>query len=66
MESLYFAFGDVDVYCICEMPDEARALAVSMALNQSGVASAKLTPLIAPETIDAATKVAISFRPPGN
>lgn len=65
LEALYFAFGDIDAYCLCELPDDSRALAISMALNQSGVMSAKLTPLMAPEAIDAATKVSVSFRPAG-
>jgi uncharacterized protein with GYD domain len=65
VEALYFAFGEVDVYCICDVPDESRAIAASMAINQSGVASARLTPLIAPETIDAAAKVNMAYRPAG-
>jgi uncharacterized protein with GYD domain len=65
VEAFYFAYGDVDVYCIIDVPDEARALAVSMAANQSGVMSGRLIPLIASETLDAAAKIVPPFRAPG-
>jgi uncharacterized protein with GYD domain len=65
MEAFYFAYGEVDVYCICDMPDESRALALSIAVNQTGVMSCRLTVLIPPEVLDAAAKVEASFRPPG-
>ena len=32
LEAYYFAFGDNDVYCIAEFPDEAAAAAVSLAV----------------------------------
>jgi uncharacterized protein with GYD domain len=65
LEAYYFGFGDVDLYCIVDTPDEASAIAASMAINQSGIVSAKLIALIAPETIDAATKISGSYRAPG-
>ena len=65
LEAFYFAYGEVDVYCIVELPDEAKAIGISMAVNQSGVMSGRLTPLIAPETVDAAAKAMPPFRPPG-
>jgi uncharacterized protein with GYD domain len=65
VEAFYYAYGDVDVFCIFDMPDEAHALAMSMSMNQSDALSARLTMLIAPETIDAAAKVDVAFRSPG-
>ena len=41
LESLYFAFGDVDAYVIGELPDNESAAAVSLAVNQSGVATSR-------------------------
>jgi len=65
LEAFYYAYGEVDVYSIIDLPDEAKAIALSMAINQSGVMSGQLTPLILPETIDAAAKAMPTFRPPG-
>ncbi len=65
LEAFYYAYGDVDVYCILDAPDESRALAMSMAVNETGVMTGRLTMLIAPEVVDAAAKVAIPFHAPG-
>jgi len=66
LEAMYFAFGDVDVYIIIDLPDNISAAAVSLAANQSGFIASKTIVLMAPEEMDQATKKAISFRPPGN
>jgi hypothetical protein len=42
-----------------------RAAAGSIAVNQTGVMSGRLIPLIAPEALNAALKVMPPFRPPG-
>jgi uncharacterized protein with GYD domain len=65
LEAFYFAFGEVDVYAIVEVPDEKAALAASIAANQTGVSSARFIPLISPETVDAAAKIAPVFRGAG-
>ncbi len=65
VESMYFSFGDADVICICDMPDNVTAAAVSLAVNASGVTTAKITPLITPEELDAAAKKVPSYTPPG-
>jgi len=65
LEAFYYAYGEVDVYSIVDVPDEVKAVALSMAVNQTGVMSGRLTPLILPETLDAAAKATPPFRPPG-
>ena len=65
MESFYFAFGDADVYVICDLPDAVSAAALSLAVNATGAVSLKTVMLITPEDMDAASKKDIGYRPPG-
>jgi len=65
LESLYFAFGGVDVFAIFELPDNATAAAVSLAVNQGNTVSAKIIVLITPEEMDKAARKTISYRAPG-
>ena len=65
LETFYYAFGDFDVIGIADMPDNISSLAFSLAVNASGGINAKTIVLITPEEIDAATKKAVDFRPPG-
>jgi len=65
VESVYFSFGDSDVVGICDVPDNVSATAISLAVNASGVISAKVTPLITPEELDAAAKKVPNYTPPG-
>lgn len=62
---MYFSFGDSDVIGICDVPDNVSAVAISLAVNASGMINAKLTPLITPEELDAAAKKVPSYTPPG-
>ena len=63
--AFYFAFGQSDVYGIAEFPDNATAVATSLAVNSSGAVSLKSTVLITPEEVDAAAKKSVGYRPPG-
>jgi uncharacterized protein with GYD domain len=65
MEDLYFAFGDTDVYAICDLPDAASAAAVSLLINSSGNVQISLTPLLSAEDLDAASKKSPTYRAPG-
>ena len=51
MESLYFAFGDTDVYVVGDLPDNERATAMSLAVNQSGAAHEKVVVLVFYEVV---------------
>ena len=65
VEAFYYGFGGDDVYVIVEVPDDASMIAVSLAVAASGSVNLKTTVLITPETMDAATKKTVGYRPPG-
>jgi len=65
LEAFYFAFGDVDVYAICELPDSIAAAAAALSINQTGVVAGKTVVLIPPEDMDKAAKKAVDYSPPG-
>ena len=65
LEAYYFAFGEVDVYAIIDLPNDEAAAAVSLAANESGVATAQVVKLLTPEQVDASFKVNVRYRPPG-
>ncbi len=65
LESMYYAFGDTDVFAICDMPDAQSATAVSLLINASGSVAVTLTPLMTPEDVDAAAQKTPAYRAPG-
>jgi uncharacterized protein with GYD domain len=65
VHSFYFALGDADVVGISEFPDQATAMALSLAVNGSGAAQLRTTLLITPEEVDAAAKKQVGYRAPG-
>jgi uncharacterized protein with GYD domain len=65
LESFYYAFGDTDLYIIVDCPDHASALAVSLIVNATGSATCKVTVLLTPEEMDAATKKTPHYTAPG-
>lgn len=65
LESLYFAFGDDDVYCIIDAPDNVSVAAASMAIGASGLVKANTVVLLTPEEIDQAVKKNPSYTGPG-
>lgn len=65
LHAFYFAFGDVDVVGIAEFPDQATAMALSLAVNASGAVEFRSTTLVTPEEVDTAARKQIGYRPPG-
>lgn len=65
LETLYFAFGENDVYSIVDVPDNVSAATIALKINASGAAKVKTIVLLTPEQIDEATKIKVSYRPPG-
>ena len=65
LDSMYFSFGDQDVYIICDLPDNQAAAAVSLAVGATGTANSKTVVLLTPEEVDRATRQAVTFRAPG-
>jgi uncharacterized protein with GYD domain len=65
LDAFYFAFGEVDVVAIADLPDSVSAASASMTVSASGAASSKITPLLTPEEIDQAAKKSARYTPPG-
>ena len=65
VEAFYFAFGGPDAFVIADLPDNATAAAVSVAINATGAVNVKTTVLLTPEEIDNAVKKAVNYRAPG-
>jgi uncharacterized protein with GYD domain len=65
MESFHFAFGDTDVYVIAELPSDATAAAVAMAVGASGTGSIETVKLLTPEEADAARAIETGYQAPG-
>lgn len=65
VDAFYYAFGDTDLFIIADVPDNITTAALSLTVNASGAATAKVTVLLTAEEIDAATKKSPSYRPPG-
>ena len=65
LDCLYYAFGETDLFGICDFPDAASAAAISLLINSSGYVAISLTPLMTPEDIDAAASKSPSYRSPG-
>jgi uncharacterized protein with GYD domain len=65
LEAFYFALGETDVYAVADVPDNASAAAISLAVSGSGAVNARTTVLKTPEEMDQATKKTINYAPPG-
>ncbi len=66
LEAFYYAFGETDVFVIADVPDAVTAAGISLNINSTGLVSTSATILIAPEEIDKATKISVSYRAPGS
>ena len=66
LETFDFAFGESDVYTICDLPDNEAAVAVALTVNGSGAVTVKTVVLVTPEEVDAAAKRSVDYRPPGS
>jgi uncharacterized protein with GYD domain len=66
LDACYFAFGDTDAYLIVDVPDNVKAAALVATFGASGRFSrCETVVLLTPADIDAATKIAVDYRPPG-
>jgi uncharacterized protein with GYD domain len=66
LESLYFAFGEHDVYVVVDLPDNESAAAVALTVNAAGGAATRTIVLLSPEEVDAAAQRSVEYRPPGS
>lgn len=65
VESFYYAFGEDDLYIIMDVPDQASATALGLAIGAAGAISWSTTVLLTPEEIDEAVAKSVEYRPPG-
>ena len=65
LESIYYAFGQDDVYCIADIPDNVSTASIALTVSATGAARVKTVVLLTPEEIDKATKMSVKYRPPG-
>ena len=65
LESIHWAFGDVDSFLIAVLPDNASAVAFSLAINETGAMVIRTTVLITAEELDDAVTKKVFFRAPG-
>ncbi len=67
VESIYWAFGDTDVYLTVELPDAVSAGAVSARVALSGAINITTTPLLTAEEMDAVLikSQGVEYRAPG-
>jgi uncharacterized protein with GYD domain len=65
LESFYFAFGDHDAYLIMDLPDNASAASLALAVNGAGFVRSRTIVLLTPEEMDRATKKKAKYRVPG-
>ena len=66
LESFHFAFGKVDVFAICDLPDDETAAAVAFTIGASGAVELETVKLLTVEQADAAMGRSVSYRPPGS
>lgn len=67
VESFYFAFGDDDVFVVGDMPDNAAAAKMSMAVGSTGRVHITVVPLLTVDEVDAiASGAKPSYTPPGS
>ena len=66
LEAIYYAYGDVDLLMVVDLPDESTAAALSMFIGAAGALNVSMTVLISPETIDDAIRKNVQYRAPGD
>ena len=65
VEGYYFAFGSDDFYLIADLPSNAAAAAGALTAAATGAIATRTVVLMTPEEVDAATKLAPTYRAPG-
>jgi uncharacterized protein with GYD domain len=66
LESIYFAFGENDVYVTVDFPDNVTAAGFALVITASGAVNAQTVVLLTAAEVDAAVKAPSTYRPPGS
>ena len=65
VETFDFAFGEDDVFTVCEVPDNTTAASIGLAVGASGLVGIRTVVLLTPEQIDAAAQMHPDYHGPG-
>jgi uncharacterized protein with GYD domain len=65
VESMYYAFGETDLFIIADMPDNASMTALALTVGASGAVTLTTTVLMTPAEVDQAAKKSPNYSPPG-
>jgi uncharacterized protein with GYD domain len=65
VEAFYFSFGPHDVVLIVDLPDNAAAAALSLAVAATGSVRLSTTPLLTVEEMDHASQKKTAYKAPG-
>ncbi len=65
LECFYYAFGATDVFIIADLPDNASAASLNLAIAASGAIDSETVVLLTPEEMDEATNKSPAYRAPG-
>ena len=65
IESMYWALGADDFYCIADMPDINAAAALSLTVGASGAVKVTTAPLLSAADVDELVRRRVEYRAPG-
>ena len=65
VETFDFAFGEDDVFVVCDLPDNVTAASVGLTVGASGLVAIRTVVLLTPEEIDAASQKHADYHGPG-
>lgn len=65
LDSFLFAFGDVDAFVVCDLPDDEAAAAAAFTVGANSTVSVRTVKLLTVEEADAALGRSVAYRPPG-
>ncbi len=65
LESMYWAFGDDDVYVTVDLPNNTSAAAMGLVTSAAGGVRTSTIVLLSPDEIDEAIRQNVEYRAPG-
>jgi uncharacterized protein with GYD domain len=66
LDSFHFAFGSVDAFVVCDLPDDEAAAALAFTVAASAATQVTTIKLLTVEEADAAVGRSVAYRPPGS
>ncbi len=66
VEEFYFAFGKIDAFVIVDLPDNAAAAALALAVSAGGGATIRTVVLMTTDEVDRAASQTVGYTPPGS